>query len=75
MVSKFLVHDPRLNISDVNIIIFELNDGETAPAMVSRLKDNNILGYAISPNRIRLVVHLDITEKMVQQTIESINKL
>lgn len=60
---------------ETNIIIFELNDGETAPAMVSRLKDNNILGYAISPNRIRLVVHLDITEKMVQQTIETINKL
>ncbi len=60
---------------ETNIIIFELKDGETATAMVSRLKDNNILGYAISPNRIRLVVHLDITKKMVQQTIESINKL
>ena len=60
---------------ETNIIIFELIDGETAPAMVRRLKDNNILGYAISPNRIRLVVHLDITEKMVQQTIETINKL
>ena len=60
---------------ETNIIIFELTDGETAPALVSRLKENNISGYAISPNRIRLVVHLDISEQMVQQTIQTFNKL
>ena len=60
---------------ETNIIIFELNDGETAPGLVSKLKENNILGYAISPNRIRLVIHLDINEKMVQQTIQILSQL
>jgi threonine aldolase len=67
---------------ETNIIIFELNDGpkglpgrNTAPDLVSKLKEQNILGYAISPNRVRLVVHLDISREMVQQTIQIFNQL
>ncbi len=48
---------------ETNIIIFELKEGMTAPQLVARLKEQNILGYAISPNRVRLVTHLDITKK------------
>jgi threonine aldolase len=55
---------------ETNIIIFELTDGMTAPELVSKLKEHNILGYAISPNRVRLVLHLDINKEMVQQTIK-----
>lgn len=57
---------------ETNIIIFELDDSITAPALVAKMKTQDILGYAISPNRIRLVVHLDITEEMVQKTIAAI---
>ncbi len=60
---------------ETNIIIFELKDGITAPELVSKLKESNILGYAISPNRVRLVVHLDITKEMVNKTIEVFNQL
>ena len=60
---------------ETNIIIFELNDTISAPAMVNKLKEKNILGYAISPNRVRLVVHLDITKEMVSKTIDVINEL
>jgi threonine aldolase len=60
---------------ETNIIIFELNDGMTAPELVSKLKENNILGYAISPNRVRLVIHLDISKEMVLQTIQIFNQL
>jgi threonine aldolase len=60
---------------ETNIIIFELNDGITAPELVSKLKEHNVLSYAISPNRIRLVVHLDISREMVQQTIQIFNQL
>jgi len=59
---------------ETNIIIFELND-DTAPALVSKLKDNGILGYAIAPNRVRLVIHLDISAAMVEQTIAVIERL
>ena len=55
--------------------IFELNDSVTAPALVEKLKEHNILSYAIAPNRVRLVVHLDITPDMVSKTIEKISSL
>jgi threonine aldolase len=67
---------------ETNIIIFELKDGPegspgriTAPELVSKLKDHNILGYAISPNRVRLVLHLDITKTMVKETVQVFNQL
>lgn len=60
---------------ETNIIIFELKDSITAPALVSKLKENDILGYAIAPNKVRLVVHLDITKEMVDKTIEKITSL
>ncbi len=60
---------------ETNIIIFELNEGQTAPELVARLKSHNILGYAISSNRVRLVVHLDISAEMVSQTNQTFNQL
>ncbi len=60
---------------ETNIIIAELNDSLSAPALVAQLKEQDILGYAIAPNRVRLVVHLDITKKMVEKTIEKITYL
>lgn len=60
---------------ETNIIIFELDDSITAPALVARLKEENILAYAIAPNRVRLVVHLDISPKMVTKTKEKFASL
>jgi threonine aldolase len=55
---------------ETNIIIFELKEGLSAPDLVSKLKQENILGYAIASTKIRLVIHLDITIEMVNKTIE-----
>lgn len=60
---------------ETNIIIFELKPGNSAPELVAKLKEKNVLGYAISPNRIRLVLHLDITPEMVGKTIEILSTL
>ena len=60
---------------ETNIIIFELKDSITAPDLVAKLKEHSILGYAISPNRVRLVVHLDINKEMVSKTIDTFNQL
>lgn len=60
---------------ETNIIIFELRDGTTAPALVNKLKEKEILCYAIAPNRVRLVLHLDITKEMVSKTIDIISSL
>lgn len=60
---------------ETNIIIFELYDSISAPALVAKLKEKDILGYAIAANRVRLVLHLDISEEMVNRTIEVFNQL
>ena len=60
---------------ETNIIIFELADTVTAQELVSRLKEKNILGYAIAPQQVRLVLHLDITKEMVNRTLEVIKQL
>ena len=61
--------------AETNIIIFELQDGQSAPALVATLKEKGILGYAISPVRVRLVTHLDINESAIQKTIDLFNAL
>jgi threonine aldolase len=60
---------------ETNIIIFELNGGLSAPDLVAKLKEHDILAYAISSNKIRLVVHLDITTEMVTKTISTFGSL
>lgn len=55
---------------ETNIVIFELHEKHSAPELVAKLKEKNILGYAIAPDRVRLVVHLDITSEMVERTID-----
>jgi threonine aldolase len=60
---------------ETNIIIFEVKPPYTAKALVEKLKENKILGYAIAPTQVRLVVHLDITPELVAKTIETISRL
>lgn len=60
---------------ETNIIIFQLKEKQGAPALVAKLKEKNILSYAIAPNRVRFVLHLDITNDMVEKTIDIISSL
>ncbi len=60
---------------ETNIIIFELDESTTAPELVTRLAEKDVLAYAIAPNRIRLVLHLDITPAMVEKTLTIIKNL
>jgi threonine aldolase len=57
---------------ETNIIIFETLGSATAAEIVEKLKQKNILCYAIAPDRVRFVIHLDITEEMVKKTVETI---
>ena len=59
---------------ETNIIIFELNESVSAKILVEKLKEKGILCNAITSDRIRLIVHLDITEEMVTNTINIFNK-
>lgn len=60
---------------ETNIVIFGVNKTWTAPSFVEKLKEFDILGYAISPTQVRLVTHLDVTPAMVEKTIDIIVKL
>jgi len=60
---------------ETNIIIFETNNNTTANAIVEKLKEKEILCYAIAPDRVRFVIHLDISEQMINNTIEIIKNL
>ena len=60
---------------ETNIVIFEVKNKYTPASFVARLKDENILSYAISPTQVRMVVHLDINSAMIKKTIETINQL
>jgi threonine aldolase len=57
---------------ETNIIIFSVTQPYTPQSLVAKMKEHNILGYAISPTQVRLVTHLDITPQMVEKTIETI---
>lgn len=60
---------------ETNIIIFSLKQPWNSKCFVDKLKEQNILGHAISPTQVRLVTHLDVTPEMVEKTIDMINKL
>ena len=54
---------------ETNILIFTLKQGKTAASWVEDMKKAGILGYAIAPQQVRLVTHLDISKEMVDHTI------
>ncbi len=60
---------------ETNIIIFEVNGRLTAKQFTEQMKQENILMFAISPTQVRMVVHLDITPAMTEQTIAAIKKM
>jgi threonine aldolase len=60
---------------DTNIIIFSIRPPHSAHMIAQKLRQENMLVYAISPMQIRMVLHLDITPEMVGYTIKVIDRL
>ena len=60
---------------ETNIVIFETVDSTTAAAVVEKFKQKGILCSITAPDRVRFVLHLDITEAMVNKTIELIKAI
>ena len=58
-----------------NIIIFSIKPPYKAGDMVQKFRESNIILFAISPTQIRMVLHLDITPKMVKHIIDFIESL
>ena len=59
---------------DTNIIIFELKD-TTPELFLAKLSQHNIKVLAFGHTQVRLVTHLDFDDRMLDRTIEVLNKL
>ncbi len=60
---------------ETNIIIFEVKENYTAKSLAEAFRKFEILVMPISETQIRMVLHLDITEQMVRDTIKVIEVL
>lgn len=60
---------------ETNIIIFGLAKTASAKRFVAQLEKKGILGYAISPDQVRLVTHLDISNDMVMHTCDVLRRM
>ncbi len=60
---------------ETNIIIFQVKGNYTAKTLTEEFKKQDILVTAISPSQIRMVLHLDVTKEMVEETIKVIEGL
>jgi threonine aldolase len=60
---------------ETNIIIFEVKGKYTAKKLADEFKKKNILVSAISATQIRMVLHLDVNDEMVKETINVIENL
>ena len=60
---------------ETNIVIASFHAPYTPQLFMEAMKKEDILMYQISPNQIRMVLHLDINPALVEKTILAINKL
>ncbi len=60
---------------ETNILIFEVREKYTAAQLADKLKSQDILVIVISKTQVRIVTHLNITDQMIDKTIEVINQL
>ncbi|MCE2655347.1 MAG: beta-eliminating lyase-related protein [Sediminibacterium sp.] len=60
---------------ETNIVIAKIEGKYDATQLASLLKEYNILVIAMTPALVRFVLHLDITDEMLSNTIATIEKL
>ena len=60
---------------ETNIVIAHIEGKYNATQLAQTLKEKNILVIAMTPTLVRFVLHLDITQEMLSNTLETIEKL
>jgi threonine aldolase len=60
---------------ETNILIFGVSGRYSAPALVERLRQDDILALAVSPSQVRMVLHLDVSAAMVEKTCQVLSAL
>lgn len=60
---------------ETNIVIFKVKDHINAEQLVLQLKEKGILCFTMGKQQIRFVLHLDVSEAMVQRCIDLLQKI
>ncbi|TWI85181.1 L-threonine aldolase [Lacibacter cauensis] len=60
---------------ETNIVIFRVKDHINAEQLVLQLKEKGILCFTMGKQQIRFVLHLDVSEAMVQRCIDLLQKI
>ncbi|RDV16653.1 aminotransferase class I/II-fold pyridoxal phosphate-dependent enzyme [Pontibacter diazotrophicus] len=60
---------------ETNIVIFKLNNKYSDKAFVDSLAKEGIRASSFGPQMIRFVTHLDVTEEMLQHTLQVLNAM
>lgn len=58
-----------------NIVVFEVQDDLLHSKVIEKLNQENIRTVAFGPQQIRLVTHLDFTEKMLERTLQVLQNI
>jgi threonine aldolase len=58
-----------------NIVIFDVKPPHTAASFIEELADHGILASPFGPQTVRFVTHLDVSEAMIEKTMEILRKL
>lgn len=78
LIEAALLNNPNVETVlpvETNIVIFRVKDHINADELVLKLKEKGILCFTMGKQQIRFVLHLDVTESMVQRTIDLLQKI
>jgi threonine aldolase len=72
VVLESLSYVTKVEIIETNIIIFYVNEKIGAAHFINKMKDKNILLTPMGEGRIRIVTHLDYTDKMHERLLQEL---
>lgn len=58
-----------------NIVFFDIKEGWTGDQFIEYLKTKNILAVAFGPKTLRFVTHLNVTENMINEVVETLKSI
>ncbi len=72
---KILPFIKKVEIAETNIVIFNLNEGVDSNKFISKLKDDGIHIISMGEGKLRIVTHLDYTDKMHDYFLTKLNSI
>jgi threonine aldolase len=72
VVLESLSYVTKVETIETNIIIFYVNEKIGAANFINKMKDKNILLTPMGEGRIRIVTHLDYTDKMHERLLQEL---